>query len=397
MQVRDLICTAHIIGNHFRVPALVDWLHGSPSRRLQSAMKASISSRTLASGREVVRVRWREQGKQKIQTFHDAPSAEIFRRNVEKFGPARAYEIAGVIDSTPAAEETLAQAATHHIAHLTGVESGTIHKYERYVANDLAEIGQLPLLAITDIVVAGWVHYLQHERKNSGKTIANKHGFLFAVFERAKREGKVPANPCERTRLPRKDAASEPVFLTRSQFDEILGELPERYRPLVTWLVATGMRFGEATAIQVGDINPTAKTARIMRAWKYTGRAQTVLGPPKSKAGRRTINLAPQALAVVDLDRPATDLAFATTRGGQIRYPAFFESWSDAVKAVGIDCSPHDLRHTCASWMIAAGVPLPVIQAHLGHESITVTIGVYGHLDRSSHESAAAAIGQMLA
>jgi integrase len=46
--------------------------------------------------------------------------------------------------------------------------------------------------------------------------------------------------------------------------------------------------------------------------------------------------------------------------------------------------------------MIAAGVPLPVIQAHLGHESITVTIGVYGHLDRTSHAAAAAAIGRVL-
>ncbi|WP_332108264.1 tyrosine-type recombinase/integrase [Mycobacterium branderi] len=47
----------------------------------------------------------------------------------------------------------------------------------------------------------------------------------------------------------------------------------------------------------------------------------------------------------------------------------------------------HDLRHTCASWMITAGVPLPVIQRHLGHESIKTTIDLYGHLDRSSAPS----------
>lgn len=58
---------------------------------------------------------------------------------------------------------------------------------------------------------------------------------------------------------------------------------------------------------------------------------------------------------------------------------------------------PHDLRHTCASWMIAAGVPLPVISQHLGHESITTTVHVYGHLDRTSGERAAAAIATMLA
>jgi integrase len=57
----------------------------------------------------------------------------------------------------------------------------------------------------------------------------------------------------------------------------------------------------------------------------------------------------------------------------------------------------HDLRHSCASWLIQAGVPLPVIQQHLGHESIQTTVGVYGHLDRRSMQSAADAIGQALA
>jgi integrase len=46
--------------------------------------------------------------------------------------------------------------------------------------------------------------------------------------------------------------------------------------------------------------------------------------------------------------------------------------------------------------MIQAGVPLPVIQQHLGHESIQTTIGVYGHLDRRSAQAAADAIGSAL-
>ena len=56
----------------------------------------------------------------------------------------------------------------------------------------------------------------------------------------------------------------------------------------------------------------------------------------------------------------------------------------------------HDLRHTYASWMIAADVPLPVVSDHLGHESITTTVHVYGHLDRRSRKSAAEAIGRAL-
>ncbi len=52
----------------------------------------------------------------------------------------------------------------------------------------------------------------------------------------------------------------------------------------------------------------------------------------------------------------------------------------------------HDLRHTSASWMIQGRHSLPVVQEHLGHESIQATVGVYGHVDRAAMNRAAVAI-----
>lgn len=51
----------------------------------------------------------------------------------------------------------------------------------------------------------------------------------------------------------------------------------------------------------------------------------------------------------------------------------------------------HDLRHTHTSWLIAGKVPPPVIQARLGHESITTTVDRYGHLLESSDDGIVAA------
>ena len=56
----------------------------------------------------------------------------------------------------------------------------------------------------------------------------------------------------------------------------------------------------------------------------------------------------------------------------------------------------YDLRHTCASWLVRAGVPLPVVQQHLGHESINTTISLYSHIDRRSMQTAAEVIDQAL-
>lgn len=56
----------------------------------------------------------------------------------------------------------------------------------------------------------------------------------------------------------------------------------------------------------------------------------------------------------------------------------------------------HDLRHTCASWLLGAGVPLITVSAHLGHEDTSVTAKIYGHLDRTAGQAAAAAMAELL-
>jgi integrase len=67
-------------------------------------------------------------------------------------------------------------------------------------------------------------------------------------------------------------------------------------------------------------------------------------------------------------------------------------------KEAGLTKNPrvHDLRHTNASWLIQAGVPLTVIQRHLGHESIQTTSDRYGHLDRKSQRVVADVVGKAL-
>ena len=208
------------------------------------------------------------------------------------------------------------------------------------------------------------------------------------------------SNPCQGRRLPHTQV-EETVFLTPPEFRLLHDHIErERWKNLATWLVTTGMRFSEATALTAADIDPNAKTCRINKAWKYSGDYRPEIGPPKTKKSIRTISLPPAALEVVNLTAP--DYLFTNGAGNPVRAQEFFNGgWKpgrDSAIRAGLTKSPrvHDLRHTCASWMIQAGVPLPVIQRHLGHESIQTTVGVYGHLDRRSAQVAANAIGLAL-
>src|SRR3954451_16008248 len=114
----------------------------------------------------------------------------------------------------------------------------------------------------------------------SGKTIANKHGFLSSALNAAVRAGRILTNPAAGQRLPVSERAAM-VCLTHDEFAKLLGAVTEPWRPLVEFLVASGCRWGEATALRPSDVDREAGTVRITRAWKRTyDRGGYELGPP---------------------------------------------------------------------------------------------------------------------
>ena len=342
------------------------------------------------------RVLWRADGRQRSLTFENLPAAERFKTLLEDHGPDEALRIIE-LDEVGRHVPTVTEWLTTHIDNLTGIQPATIQRYRTYVVRDIDPVfGSMPISAVTESTIAQWVKGLG----GSGKTIANKHGFLSGAFNAAVRAGVIAANPCQGRRLPH-TRVEETVFLTPAEFILLRDNIgAQRWKNLATWLVSTGMRFSEATALTAADIDPETKTCRITKAWKYSGDYRPVIGPPKTRKSIRRISLPPAALDAIDLMAPG--FLFTNGAGNPVRAQEFFNGgWKpgrDKAIAAGLTKSPRvqDLRHTCASWMIQAGVPLPVIQQHLGHESIQTTIGVYGHLDRRSAQAAADAIGSVL-
>ncbi len=364
---------------------------------------ASIRYRPRKDGTVAAVVLFRHEGTQSTATFDDPEAAVRWKDILDRIGPAEALKVikaeggARHKDTTP----LLSAWCLDHIDKLTGVEDGTRDKYRAYVRNDLdPTLGDLQISDIDEDVIANWVQELE-EKGTKGKTIANKHGFLYAAMQRAvkRRPPLIAYNPCEGTNLP--PYHYEPVFLEAEEFELVVGAMTERWRPLTAFLVMTGVRFSEATALRVGDVSAKKATCRVCKAWKYTGDSTDKLGTTKTRKSIRTIDLPAGALDVVDLKRKPGELLFPTRDGDRISSQLFHNrAWIPAMQKIGDQLNarprPHDLRHTCASWMINKGVPLPSIQAHLGHEKISTTIDTYGHLDRRAGKVAADAITQTL-
>ena len=154
-----------------------------------------------------------------------------------------------------------------------------------------------PTISILSWVSARLGGHGGHDREmvkqlgGSGKTISNKHGFVSGAFKAAVRAGVMASNPCKGRRLPH-TRVEETVFLTPGEFRLLCDHIErERWKNLATWLVSTGMRFSEATALTAADIDAHARTCRITKAWKYSGDYRPQIGPPKTKKSIRTISL----------------------------------------------------------------------------------------------------------
>jgi integrase len=369
---------------------------------------ASLRHMARKDGTAYVQVLYRRDGKQTSTSFEDICSATKFKNLVDRLGPAKALEVVGADQEL--STTTLSEWLDHYIAHLTGLRKSTLWDYRSYTRNDIAPLlGDLPLAAVSRDDIAEWMQGMA-EKGASGKTIANKHGFLSSALNAAVRAGRIPSNPAAGHRLPTSERKAM-VCLSRDDFARLLDSVTEPWRPLVEFLVASGCRWGEATALRPSDVDRDSGTVRIARAWKRTyDRGGYELGPPKTKKSVRTINVPKSVLDKLDY---SGEWLFTNRDGRPVRHNGFHDRvWKPAVERIWPSVDPegvpiskanlparpriHDLRHSCASWMILSGVPLPVVQAHMGHESINTTIGLYTHLDRRSGEAAADAIAAVL-
>ena len=217
----------------------------------------------------------------------------------------------------------------------------------------------------------------------SPKTLRNEHGLLSTVCEHAIRRRWITHNPAKGIRLP-KVKRKKVNALTMESFVKIINAMPPQYRGLVYVLGTTGMRWGEVTALQWRDIDSTANTITIERAWKHGVKGKKrELGTPKTDRAYRTIETMPAVIDAMGERRGETDFVFTTTRGTPVGYDSFHRHyWQKTMRDLKLSPAPtiHELRHFAASHMLRGGAAPIEVSRMLGHESIQTTYDIYGHL-----------------
>ncbi len=204
---------------------------------------------------------------------------------------------------------------------------------------------------------------------------------LKQVLTNAKERGHLVDEGVFRVKAPRREP-KEMRFLEWGEVEELAANTVAPYGNMVMLAALTGLRQGELFALRDRNLDLESKMIAV-----ENGTYQGELVPVKTRASRRRVDLSTTAARVLRrqlLARKPNELGlvFPSPEGRILNDDNFrHRVFTPAVrrsKLTGFRF--HDLRHTYAALMVAAGAHPKYLQAQMGHSSIRVTLDLYGHL-----------------
>jgi integrase len=244
----------------------------------------------------------------------------------------------------------------------------------------------------------------------SSKTVRYHRSVLAMALKQAHRQGLVSQNVATMVDPPSAKKYEIQSF-DQSQAHTLLEALKgERLGALFTVALSLGLRRGEALGLRWQDVDFDANTLRIAQQLTRSNH-ELIFSEPKTGKSRRVLPL-PATLAGALRERRRqqleermaagdkwTDsgLVFTARHGGPIDPRTVKRHLDRILKAAGLPhCRVHDLRHFCASLLLAQGVPLKIVSDILGHTQISITADLYTHVLPSLTRDAIGMLDRML-
>lgn len=277
--------------------------------------------------------------------------------------------------------------------------------------------GETKILDVKFTDVQAWVTALAG--KLSASMVANTYSVLARILDDAVRDRLIPANHARKVKLPKRSKGKN-VYLTANQLETLADECG-RYRSLILLLGTVGLRWGEASALRISDIDFLKRRITLHENAVTIG-GTTHVGSLKT-GHQRTVPLSTfvvEALAKTCEGKEHNELIWPSHKGDYLGPPSSVRSWlsgavdrciadanerraaerkahpkRDPITPVFPRVTAHDLRHTAASLSISAGANVLVVQRMLGHASAAMTLDTYADLFDHDLNAVADVVGTM--
>ena len=320
---------------------------GTPKRR--RARGTGSVFKTVRRGRTV----WVARGPGGRPQFEGRTQAEV----VAKLTAAR----------PPGPDATVGAWADRWEASLR-VRGATLRSYRASAAHIRRHLGGVRLRDLTPTRVEAFAAALAGSlAPNTVKKVVKE---LQVMLGGAVRDGVIPRNPVSASRKPRGVRKAIDPF-TPAELARVVAACDSPPLWPVALLAATGCRVGEAVALDAEDFDRARATVSITRTLAEDGS----VGPPKTANGVRTIGVPPAALPALAAakGRRAVGPLFATATGARRTRRQVAKAWLVLLRRLGLrPRNPHQLRHSVATAMVAAGESPADIARYLGDVPATI-------------------------
>jgi integrase len=250
------------------------------------------------------------------------------------------------------------------------------------------------------------------ERGLSGRTVHVTHNVVRLALKQAVRWKMLSQNPTEGVDLPRWEKREMLALSPEEVVRFRTAASSDRWGVLFDLALVTGMRPGEILGLRWCDVNLVTGSLMVRQTLARTGKAWR-FEPPKTEKSRRTIPLPRPVVRTLAAHKARQaeirlrfgteyqdhDLVFAGARGAPLDSRSLVRRHlkpillrADLPEALRL----YDLRHTCASLLLAAGENAKVVSERLGHAGVTITLDTYGHVMPGMQEQATARLEELI-
>ena len=325
-----------------------------------------------------------QHGVHRLKTFELKKDAEAFKVTAQ-------HEVKLGTHTAARTSKTLGETWELWIAdsEANGLERSTVRQRRQLLTHHIKPfIGGLKLAELNTPLL----YEFDDKLRNAGRSLAMRRKVMVHMktcIKFAQGRGYVAQNVALGVKIKSdtREAAKGPLrpgvdFPTMVELNALIDSASGRLRPFIVTAIFTGMRLSELRGLRWSDVDLDTGVIHV----RQRANAWGTMGPPKSRAGKRDIPLAPIVINTLRAWRPGScgELVFGTRSDRPVAMSNFrVNEWEPLLRRAGMEdkYNFHLLRHAAASLFIAYLNWTPKrIQTVMGHSSVQMTFDLYGHL-----------------
>jgi integrase len=249
------------------------------------------------------------------------------------------------------------------------------------------------------------------ERGLSHTTVLHVHRVLKEMLAHALKWGMIAKNPADGATPPKREKGQMPMWDVPTIHRFLEESKGTRYGHIFEFAIHTGMRRSEICGLKWNAVDLVGGRLEVVATLQQIRGHGLVTGTPKTERSRRSIALAPETVALLQVVQGTQQLAkleagplwqgkgyvFTHADDSPVLPGSLTADFASMVKELELPhLTFHGLRHAFATLGLVAGINPKVVSEALGHSSVTITLDLYSHVLPNMQDELAAAIANIL-